>query len=202
MQRTFGWILAIVLLATAASHGQSLGDVARENREKKAENASASTAPAKVLTNQDLALAKDPDANQGPNEAAPAACTAAGSDGADQFSARRLADQRRAEHRAAERQSAEQRLAQQRAAEQWKRQILAHKTRMATLQARIDHLHALIRSAGGSGQSDGPPYNRYQMWQLEQVAQIQQELDEQKRELDRMQDEARHAGMRSAVYDP
>ena len=193
MQRIFGWTLAIILLATAVSRGQSLGDVARETREKKAENAS--TASAKVITNQDLA--RDPDADSGPSEAASIACTAAGSDGADRLSARRLADQRRAEHR-----SAEQRLAQQRAAEQWKRQILAHKNKLTTLQARIDHLHALIRSAGGSGQSDGPPYNRYQMWQLEQVAQIQQELDEQKRELDRMQDEARHAGMRSAVYDP
>jgi len=198
MQRIFGWTLAIILLATAVSRGQSLGDVARETREKKAENAS--TASAKVITNQDLA--KDPDANSRPSEAAPLACTAAGSDGADRLSARRLADQRRAEHRSAEHQSAEQRVAQQRAAEQWKRQILAHKNRLTTLQARIDHLHALIRSAGGSSQSDGPPYNRYQMWQLEQVAQIQQELDEQKRELDRMQDEARHAGMRSAVYDP
>ena len=192
MQRIFGWTLAIGLALTAASYGQSLGDVARANREKKAETASA--APVKVITNQNLP--KDPDANQGPSEAPPVASTAAGSNDADRLSAHHLADQRRAEHR-----SAAQRLAQQRAAEQWKRQILAQKNRMATLQARIDHLHALIQTANGSVQSEGP-YSRYQMWQLEQAAQVQQQLDEQKRELDRMQDEARHAGLRSAVYDP
>jgi hypothetical protein len=46
------------------------------------------------------------------------------------------------------------------------------------------------------------PYNRYQAQQLQRVAQIQQQLDEQKRKLDRMQEAARHAGMHTAVYDP
>jgi hypothetical protein len=34
------------------------------------------------------------------------------------------------------------------------------------------------------------------------VAQIHLQLDEQKMKLDQMQEAARHAGMRSAVYDP
>jgi hypothetical protein len=31
---------------------------------------------------------------------------------------------------------------------------------------------------------------------------MQQQLDEQKRKLDQMQEAARHAGMHTAVYDP
>ncbi|MGD0791557.1 MAG: hypothetical protein ABR920_07280 [Terriglobales bacterium] len=173
MHRMFLKIVAIALLMNSAAYGQSLGDVARENREKKAEDASA--AQPKVITNKDLP--KDPEANQEPPEAQSGASAAASSE------------------------AAEQRLAEQRAAEQWKRQILAQKNKMATLQARIDQLNASIRSAGGSVQYEGP-YNRYQARQLQRVAQIQLQLDEQKRKLDQMQEAARHAGMHTAVYDP
>jgi predicted RNase H-like nuclease (RuvC/YqgF family) len=177
MQRVFLTIFAIALLMSSAAYGQSLGDIARENREKQnAENASA--AQPKVITNANLP--KDPDAGQEPAEA-PSGASASSTT---------------ADHR-----SAQQRLAEQRAADQWKRQILAQKNKMATLQARIDQLNASIRSAGGSVQYEGP-YNRYQARQLQRVAQIQLQLDEQKMKLDQMQEAARHAGMHSAVYDP
>jgi predicted RNase H-like nuclease (RuvC/YqgF family) len=170
-------IFAIALLMSSAAYGQSLGDIARENREKQnAENASA--AQPKVITNANLP--KDPDANQEPAEAQSEASASSAA----------------ADHR-----SAEQRLAEQHAADQWKRQILAQKNKMATLQARIDQLNASIRSAGGSVQYEGP-YNRHQAQQLQRVAQIQLQLDEQKMKLDQMQEAARHAGMHTAVYDP
>jgi predicted RNase H-like nuclease (RuvC/YqgF family) len=177
MQRIFLTIFAIALLISSAAYGQSLGDIARENREKQnAKNASA--VQPKVITNANLP--KDPDANQDPAEAQSGASASA---------------------TAADHRSAQQRLAEQRAADQWKRQILAQKNKMATLQARIDQLNASIRSAGGSVQYEGP-YNRYQARQLQRVAQIQQQLDEQRWKLDQMQEAARHAGMHSAVYDP
>ncbi len=174
-------IFAVAVLMSSAAYGQSLGDIARENREKKSEAASA--AQPKVITNANLP--KDPDANQEPAEAQSEA--SASSKAADRHSA----DQR----------SAQQRLAEQRVADRWKRQILAQENKMANLQARIDQLNASIRSAGGSVQYEGP-YNRYQARQLQRVAQIQLQLDEQKMKLDQMQEAARHAGMHSAVYDP
>jgi predicted RNase H-like nuclease (RuvC/YqgF family) len=176
MQRIFLKILAIALLMNSAAYGQSLGDVARENRGKKTEDASA--AQPKVITNSDLP--KDTDANQEPAEARSGAS---------------------ASSTAADHRSAQQRLAEQRAADQWKRQILAQKNKMATLQSRMDQLNASVHSAGGSVQYEGP-YNRYQARQLQRVAQIQQQLDEQKMKLDQMQEAARHAGMHTAVYDP
>ncbi len=194
MRRMFLGMLALALSITAASYGQSLGDIARENREKKVADISA--APPKVITNQDLR--KDPDANEGPTETVPAADSLApNSKDADPLSVQHHS----AEQRRAERRLAEQRLAQQRAADQWNRRILAQENRMATLQARIDQLHASIQSANGSVQSEGP-YNWYQTRQLERVAQIQQQLDQEKKKLDRMQEAARHAGMHTAVYDP
>ena len=177
MKRMFLKISAIALLMNLAAYGQSLGDIARENREKQnAENASA--VQPKVITNANLP--KDPDADQEPAEAQSEAS---------------------ASSQAVDHRSAQQRLAEQRAAEQWKRQILAQKNKMATLQARIDQLNASIRSAGGSVHYD-QPYSRHEARQLQRVAQIQQQLDEQKMKLDQMQEAARHAGMHSAVYDP
>jgi hypothetical protein len=204
MQRMFLRILAIALLVNLAvdGHGQSLGDIARENREKKNVD-DPSAAPPKVITNKDLP--KDPNANQGSSEATPGANAAASSatdDSAAQRSAeQRSADQRTAELRSANQRSAQQRLAEQRAADQWKRQILAQKYKMVALQARIDLINASIRSANGSAQYEGPA-NGYQARQMHQVAQIKQRLDEQKRKLEQMQEAARRAGVHTAVYDP
>ena len=182
MQRMF-FKMTIALLMSSAVYGQSLGDVAREIREKKTEGAS--TAQPNVITNTDLL--KDPDANQEPPEQQARTDVAASSKAAD--------------HRSAERRSAEQRLAEQRAADHWKVQILAQKNKMAGLQGRIDQLNAAIQSANGSAQYEGPA-NRYQARQLQRVAQIQQQLDEQKMKLDQMQEAARRAGMHTAMYDP
>jgi hypothetical protein len=179
MQRMFLKTLAIALLMAPAAHGQSLGDVARENREKQNAEDASGMQP-KVITN--ASLPKDPTPNQRSHETQSAMNVAIST-------------------RAADRRSAEQRLAEQRAAEQWKRQILAQKIKMATMQAQIDRLNASIHSPNGSTQYDGP-YTRNQARQLQRISQIQQQLDEQKRKLDQVQEAARHAGMHSAVYDP
>ena len=175
MRRMVFKMLAIALLMNGFTFAQSLGDVARQNREKKAQDASSATP--KVITNKDLP--KDPDANQGSPEAEPGSDATASTTGADFRSE----------------------AADQRAADQWKRQILAQKHKMAALQARIDQLNASIRSSGGSVQYE-PPYNRYQARQLRRISQIQQQLDEQKIKLSEMQEAARRAGMHTMVYDP
>jgi len=182
-RRLFLNVAAMTLLVSSAAFGQSLGDVARENREKQNVGDAASAGKPKVITNKDLP--KDPDA-----DAAPVANVAPSP-----------ASDKTAESRVAERHFAQQRAGEQRAAEQWKKQILAQKNKMANLQARIDQLQASIRSANGSVQAE-QPFNHYQARQLQQVAQIQQRLNEQRIKLDQMQEAARHAGMHTAVYDP
>lgn len=187
MQRMFLRVLAIGLLITAASYGQSLGDVARENREKKSAEDSSSSSPPKVITNKDLQ--KNADADQEPAE-----------DSKPNVEAPPSASTQRSAQRAAHR-SAQQRLAEQRAMDQWKRLILAQKNRLTALQVRIDQLNETMRAAGGSVQYE-PPYNTSQVRQLRRISQLQDQLDDQRIKLAEMQESARRAGMHTVVYDP
>jgi hypothetical protein len=119
----------------------------------------------------------------------------------DPVARQHLDHQHIAVRRVAERRVAGQRLAEQRAAEQWKRQILAQKHKLANLQARIDQLSASIQAANGSTQYEGPN-GRAQARQLQRIAQIQLQIDQQKITLLEMQEAARRAGMHTVVYDP
>jgi hypothetical protein len=157
------------VLESVSAYGQSL--------------ASSGTSP-KVFTNVDLP--KDPDGDK--------SATANGvisppisspSDAASRKSA--------SQHR-----MTDQRLADQHAAEQWKRQIVAQKNRVATLQARADQFRMAAQHANGTAQTEVAP-NRYQ---ARHFMQVQMQLNEQRRKLDQMQDAARHAGMHTLVYDP
>jgi hypothetical protein len=172
-------IFAIALVLSSVVYGQSLGDVARENREKQnAEDAASTTPKPKVITNADLP--KDPNAS--PPEPQPLATGKAGGSHSD------------------ERHSASQTVAQQRVADQWKRQILADKDKLISLQERIDQLNASIHSVGAA-QTDGLN-NRDQARQLDRLVQVQQQFNEQKRKLEELQEDARRAGMHAAIYDP
>jgi hypothetical protein len=201
--------IALALLISTAAYGQSLGDVARENREEKEKEkqkaASASAAQPRVITNKDLP--QDPKQT----EDGPQTVPSSNANNTDQASAEHTAvdpvagqhldHQRIAERRVGEQRVAGQRLAEQRAAEQWKRQILAQKHKLANLQARIDQLSASIQAANGSTQYEGPN-GRAQARQLQRIAQIQLQIDQQKITLLEMQEAARRAGMHTVVYDP
>jgi hypothetical protein len=175
-------ILATLLLSNPAVYAQSLGDVARENREQKA--VEASTTPPKVITN--ATLPKDPNASPSAGESQPQTTSPPAS-----------AD--------SSRKAARQRAAEQRAAQQWKQRILAQENTIANLRLRIDRLKASIHFVDENTTYDyyaGVAHNRYEARQLERLAQMQQQLDQQKKKLEDMQEAARHAGMHTAVYDP
>ncbi|MGD0414205.1 MAG: hypothetical protein ABSA80_02515 [Terriglobales bacterium] len=171
MRRIALKILPIVLLMTAAVYGQSLGDVARENREKqKAKGASSTTRP-KVITNENLP--KNPDLDAGPRE----------SEG-------------KMEAVSPKTPSGGQ------SAEEWKRQILAQKNAIANQQAQIDKLNDSVHFVVANEYYNGVQHNERQVKKQEDVARMQQQLEEQKKNLAAMQEAARQAGMGSAVYDP
>jgi flagellar motility protein MotE (MotC chaperone) len=176
----FFTLLAALLLASQMLFAQSLGDVARENRDKKATE----TTPPKVITN--ATLPRDPDPEVTP--AAPHNETPMPSDNAE-----------------ASRRAARQRAAEQRAAEQWKQKIIAQQNTIASLRLRVDRLKASIHFLDPNTQYDpyaGVAQNQYQARQLERLAQLQQQLDQQRKRLEDMQEAARHAGMHTTVYDP
>jgi hypothetical protein len=182
MRRTCLKIFSIAVWMNLAAYGQSLGDIARENREKQKTGETSRVRP-RMITNKDLPA--DPEGYERPRE--PQSGAAAVNTAAD----RRSCQQR----------SAQQRSWEQRAAGQWKRQIATQENRMAGLQARIDQLNASLHYPGRSAPYGGPS-NRYEARQLERVDQMQQRLEEQKRILEEMQEAVRHAGMHTNVYDP
>jgi hypothetical protein len=178
--KTISISISVALLTGSAAYGQSLGEIARENRAKQ----QAVTDPAeqpKLITNANLP--KDPNPNSTP----------APSDPASQAS---VASTRAADHR-----TAQQRMAEQRASGQWKGRIITQQDRVTNLQGRIDLLKASIRAENGSTQYEGPN-GRAQARQMQRVAELQQQLDEQKFKLNQMQESARRAGMHTVVYDP
>jgi len=172
-----------------SASSQSLGEIARENQEKKS---AATTAP-KVFTNADLP--KDPDGYTGP----PASQDQDASPSPDNAAASRVENRRAAQQRAAE----------QRAAEQWRQQIFAQKNRVAILQQRVARLRARIHfvDPGNPYASDpsywaGLAYNAQETRLMERLHDMEVQLSQQKHKLEDMQEAARHAGMHTNVYDP
>jgi hypothetical protein len=180
MRRIF-WNFAIIgALMTGAAQGQtqSLGDVARANRDKQQAEQASGTQP-RVFTNADLpANPPGTPESQAQAESTPAASS------------------HPSEDRGTERVAAARDQALQRAGAMWRARIAAQEQRIASLQARIDRLSSLNQAPGGGAQYQGP--YQYQARQLQREAFLQQQLEEQNRELVAMQDAARRAG----VYGP
>jgi len=170
--RMFLKIAALAVLLSSVAYSQSLGDVARENREKKKAKAASSTAQPKVITNENLPKHPDADAGPPPEDGGKMTAEAPKAPSADQ------------------------------SAEEWKSRILAQKDAIANLQAQIDKLNESIHFVVANEYYNGAQYNEHQVKKQERVAQMQQQLEEQKKNLAEMQEGARHAGMGSAVYDP
>ena len=176
--------MLVLLLANPAARGQSLGEIARQNQQNKAAETSTANA-SKVITNADLP--KDPDGNaeQSANE--------------DQSPATPSQDAR------ANRRAAQQRVAQEHAIAQWRQQILTQKNEIAVLQARIERLRAQIHFVDPNAYYDynaGMMYSGPQARQMERLHDMESQLAAQKRRLEEMQEQARHAGMHTPVYDP
>ena len=171
------------------SSGQSLGDIARENKRKKETEASPATPP-KVITNADLP--KNPAGYTGP----PADEEQNGTSSP--------------EHPKANNKAAAQRSADQRAAAWWRMRIAAQKAVLANLKGQADQLRTAIRYTNqnnyqptdAQGNYSGLAYNRTEAWQNARLRQLERQIQRQTRQLEDLQDRARHAGMESAVYDP
>lgn len=161
-----------LFLMLASGHAQSLGDVAREQREKVATDAAA---PAKVVTNEDIPETDGP-------ESTPS------------VGVRR--------HRVAHPvEPVTPASNDTRAAAQWKSKIVAQERKITSLQNQIDRINASIRFTRTSCYSCAQ-HNEMQIEKLESVQRLQQQLDDQKQNLQDMQETARKAGLGNAVYEP
>lgn len=176
-------VIAVLLNATAfGQSGQSLGDIARANREKQQEQQTSGIKP-KTITNADL-----PESSTGIPEA----------DASDPMTM--VSGVSRTYNNRADQRMNQQLFAEEHAGNQWRERIQVQEGRVADLQARIDQTNAAMHS-NSSVQSEGP-FNRSQARQMQRVAQMEEMLDQQKRKLEMMQEAARRAGMHTSVYDP
>ena len=176
MRGVRGLVRLIVWMALAASaYGQSLGDVARETRQKQSSKGDAAKTAKKVITNEDIP--ESPDAN------------------ADEPEPARASD--RPSHRAPH--------SSPQSVEQVKSGILEQKHHIVSLQDEIDKLNGSIYFWDAnlfSSSSAAARHNQLQMKKQQQVEYLRTQLAEQQKKLVEMQHAAMESGMGSTVYDP
>ena len=178
MQRSSLRILAFVVGMNLAAFGQqSLGDIARQYRDKQQADEAAGNGP-KMYTNQDIPPAGQVGTPEPVSES-----------------------RSYRPSRAYDTHNVDLQSSQQRAAGDWHRNIVMQENRVAGLQMRIDQLNRMIHSPYGTAQYDGPQ-TRNQARAQERLDQMQQVLDQQKMKLEEMQDAARRSGMHTNVYEP
>jgi hypothetical protein len=84
----------------------------------------------------------------------------------------------------------------------WSRRILAQKNAIASLKSDIDQLSASIQYAPGNCVEGCVEWNQQQQQKQQQVDSMKAQLEEQQKQLEGMQEEARKQGYGSSVYDP
>jgi hypothetical protein len=162
-------VMGVVFFLIAGSYGQSLGDVAREQRQKQAKDVHTER---KVLTNEDLPARTEPEST-----------TSVSTD----------------EHEATPASPASNDI---HAGEQWKAKIETQRNSIASLQSQIDKLNSSIHFAGPNCVANCVQYNEGQIRKQDEVERMQKQLDQQKKQLEDMQESARKAGLGSSVYEP
>jgi chromosome segregation ATPase len=171
-------LLALTIAASAqcSSESPSLGDLARKRRQKQ-QTTKETAKPKKVVTNEDIP--EHADASSDP----PASSSATSSQGAHDDSSAPAG-------------------AVLKAGDQLKAAILRQKTAVADLKVQIDKVQNSIHFVEANAYRNGVEYNKLQAQKQQELQRLQSQLEEQKKNLEQMQETARRAGFGSAVWDP
>lgn len=84
----------------------------------------------------------------------------------------------------------------------WKGQILAQKNAISALESQIAALSDSILYAGANCVANCVQWNERQQQKQQQVDVMKQQLEQQQKRLEDLQDQARKQGYGSSVYDP
>jgi predicted RNase H-like nuclease (RuvC/YqgF family) len=170
-------LLALTITASgqSSSDSPSFGDLARKQRQKQ-QQTKETTKPKKVVTNEDIP--EHPDASSDPPSS-----SATSSQGAHDDSSAPAG-------------------AVLQAGDQLKAAILRQKTAVADLKAQIDKVQDSIHFVEANAYRNGVEYNKLQAQKQQEVQRLHGQLEEQKKNLEQMQETARKAGFGSAVWDP
>jgi chromosome segregation ATPase len=170
-------LAAAVSLSAGAVYGQdsqSLGDLARRQRQKEQSKAAQGkdAKPSKVITNEDVPEQAGPEPGPLASGEESRNSTPASSNGAKQ------------------------------PAEQVKAQILEEKNQIAALQKQLDEINESIRFAPANCAANCVQWNERQREKQQRVERMQAQLAEEKKRLEDMQESARKQGYGSSVYEP
>jgi hypothetical protein len=168
-----------IVFAVMPSLGQSLGDVARQQKQK--QQAKDAKAAPKVITNEDLPAHSESDSS-------------AASKGKEKSGN----SQNQADDHLPRLGSP----SDPTAAEHWKAVIRAQKSVIESMQSEIDKLNDSIHFVEANRYSNGVEYNQYQLRKKQEAERLQKQLEAENKKLEDMQESARKAGFGSAVYDP
>jgi hypothetical protein len=171
-----------LLALTIAAHGQSpsdsptLGDLARKQRQKQQQTKETAKSK-KVVTNEDIP--EHPEASSDSAASSSAAASEVARDDSSPPAGAVL-----------------------QAGDQLKAAILRQKTAVADLKSQIDKVQESIHFVEANAYRNGVEYNKLQAQKQQEVQRLQSQLEEQKKNLERMQETARKAGFGSSVWDP
>jgi predicted RNase H-like nuclease (RuvC/YqgF family) len=175
-------LVAGLLAVTITAYGQSssdspsLGDLARKQRQKQQQSKEAAK-PKKIVTNEDIPEHPDTSSDW------PASSSPSASEGAHDESSPPAG-------------------AVLQAGDQLKATILRQKTAVADLKSQIDKVQDSIHFVEANAYRNGVEYNKLQAQKQQEVQRLQSQLEEQKKNLEQMQETARKAGFGSAIWDP
>ncbi len=179
----FIFATAAISLAVVTAYAQDsppLGDVARQQRQKQQSkpDQTKNAKPSKVITNEEI-----------PEHSGPTAASTAGGEDVSASASPNNGEKSPVE-------------AVKFSAEHWKSQIQAQKNQLAYLQRQADALNESIHFAPGNCVENCVQWNERQKEKQQQVERMRAQLDEQKKQLEDMQESARKQGYGSSVYDP
>ena len=84
----------------------------------------------------------------------------------------------------------------------YKAEIAQRKAALSDLKMQIDKLNGSIHFVEANAYRNGVQYNKRQAQKQQDVERLKSQYEEQKRDLEQMQENAREAGFGSAVWDP
>jgi hypothetical protein len=165
------FVIGLGAFATGGVFAQSLGDVARQQKQNSAQT---NPAPKKVITEDDLPTQETISTGSSDSKATDASKEEKQGDStADKL----------------------------KSADDFKAAIQAQKQNVDLLQKQVDDTKASVHFVEANRYSNGVEHNERQIQKQKEADRLQKQLDEEKSKLQDMQEQARKAGFGSTVYE-
>jgi hypothetical protein len=180
-------------LLISASQAQSLGDAAREQRQKKPSKTT--TTPSKVISNDDIASPDSTVAHtSAPVASAPSASSPSGpkisSAGPDIPKKPPTSDDPKNYDEWAK------------AGKEWKARILEQKTKIQSMRGYIDTLRSSVHFAAKNPDYDATVINRHELQKVDEAKRLEKQLEDENSTLQNLQEAVRAAGYDGSIYNP